>query len=162
MRQATLLLATIVWAHGVHSTRTVIEYISATGDLQITLTIPAAELEDYLRSTTRRQLELDRDPAAPQILQAEVKRWLQLEDRQGRPLVLKWIGFETKAQHVTCFLETKSPRLDGLRLRNLALLTWADGWTNQVIVRRDHKGAVFAHQFQTGKAAFAVIREAKP
>lgn len=145
-------------AHGTHASRTLIEFVPATGEVQITLTMPAAELEEYLRFSTKRQIELDRDKDAARIVFDQIRQWLQLQDRQGRPLALKWVGMEVKAQHIECFIETKTPQLEGARLRHTALIGWTANWVNQVIVRRDQSGPVFSHQFHQGKTDFAVIR----
>ena len=152
------LVTPALWAHGTHASRTLLEYVSSTGDLQITMTIPAAELEEYLRFVTKRQFELDRDKDAARIVFEQLRQWFQLQDAKGRPLALRWVGMNVTAQQVECFLEAKAPQLDGARVRNVALVGWAGNWVNQVIARRDQTGASWSYQFHQGKTDFAVIR----
>jgi len=156
-RRALLLSAAVARAHGTHASRTLIDFVSATGEVQITFLLPAAELEDYLRFVTKRQLELDRDKDAPRLVFAELQKWLQLRGPKGQPLPLRWVGMRIEAQQVECFVETRTPQLAGASVRNTALIGWTAGWVNQVFARRDQSGPSWSHQFHQGKTAFATI-----
>jgi hypothetical protein len=157
-RRALLAVPIAALAHGTHASRTLMEFIPASGELQITVTIPAADLEEYLRFATKRQIELDRDKDAGRILHNELRQWLQLQDRQGRPLPLRWVGLEAKAQTIECYVETKTPKLEGARVRNTMLIGWTANWVNQVIARNGAGGPVWSYQFHQGKTEFAVVR----
>jgi hypothetical protein len=149
-------------AHGVHASRTVVDYLSATGEVQITMTVPAADLEEFLRFETKRQLELDRDKDADAIVFDNVKRWLQFQDAKGAPIDLKWVGMEVKATYVTIFVEARTKLFEGGKVRNVTLLEWDSTWTNQVIIRRNQTGATSDHQFKKGQTGFSSIRFPSP
>jgi hypothetical protein len=144
--------------HGVHSSRTLIDFISATGEIQVTITLPAGDLEDFLRAETKRPLELDRVPEADKIVFTYLKRWVQLQSANGKAIPLNWVGMQVKATYVTCFLEGKATTLQGAKVKNLLLMEWDGTWTNQVIVRRDQTGTTSDHQFKKGATAFSTIR----
>jgi hypothetical protein len=154
-RRTLLVAPLLARAHGTHASRTLIDAVA--GELQITVNIPAAELEEYLRFQTKRQLELDRDQDAPRIVSGQLRQWLQIQDARQRPLALRWVGLQAKAQTIECFLETKAPPLEGLRLKQTALIGWQPNWINQVVVRRDQPKAMWSYQFHQGKTEFATV-----
>jgi phosphoribosylamine-glycine ligase len=140
----------VLQAHGVHASLTQIDYQSSTHTLEITMVVVADDVENHLRRTTGRQIELDRTEDAERLVFAYLKKHFELRTRDDRPIELKWVGMEVAASRLTAYLEAEAGEADGMRVRQDVLFEDLPDQTNILSVKRDRQGRSSDHLFTPG------------
>lgn len=121
------------------STATV-DYQAGSKSLEIMIAMSADHLEEILRKNSGREIELDQSKDAQQLTQAYVLGRFEVKDSTGKPLRLKWVGWEIKGGNVNCYVETPVSSPDGLQVRDDLLIDWQRDQVNRVLPKRDGKG----------------------
>ena len=133
-----LLASLALYWHGVHMSTATVDYRSGSKDVEIMIAMSADHLEEVLRRNSGREVELDRTADAQKLAQDYVLSHFSLKDSGGKPVPLKWVGWEIKGGNVNCYVEAKAAG-EGLKLRNELLIDWQRDQVNRVLPKRDGK-----------------------
>lgn len=141
-----------LFAHGVHASLTSIDYNSESKSLEITMVMTADDVEAAIRKVAGKAVEVD-TPEGEKLVYAYVAEKLQIRNRAGAPLKLKWVGQEVRTAKLTAYLEAPLPEGPaGLKIRDDLLFELLPDQVNMLAVKRDHKGKSSDHLFQAAAA----------
>ncbi len=134
-----VLQLALFW-HGVHLSTATVDYQSATKRLEIVIAMSADHVEEILRQKSGRDIEIDRTPDAQKLAREYVLARFQMKDESGRPIELKWVGWEIKGGNVNVYVEAPAFQGNSVKLRNDLLIDWQRDQVNRVLPKRDGKG----------------------
>jgi hypothetical protein len=145
----SVLMSSVVLAHGVHASLASIQYVEESRSIEIVMVMSADDIETVLRRDTGKQIEVDR--GAEQLVFGYMQKTLEFRSVSGAKVALRWVGMEVSVQKITAYLEAKVPDgPDGLRIRNDLLFDLLADQVNILSVKREVGGKPRAseHLFQ--------------
>lgn len=96
-------------AHKFHTSFTEADYNAAEQSLQITLRTFPDDLEKILSRRAGKPVSLDDKKAAAQQTFAYLQEVFQLQDANGQPVKLAWVGMEAGVDNAWLYFEAKLP-----------------------------------------------------
>ncbi|OYW76820.1 MAG: hypothetical protein B7Z37_07100 [Verrucomicrobia bacterium 12-59-8] len=143
----SLLVATFLHAHSVHTSTAEAEYNGKTKKLEVSLTVFVSDLELALVRQSERKLRMDKTPAAE--FDAEIQAYLAknfvVTDTAGKVAKMEWVGRAMDAESaksddpaVTLFFEVEMPEgVRGLTLRHAVFQDLFKDQMNLLYLRGD-------------------------
>lgn len=122
----SLLVATCLHAHSVHTSTAEAEYNAKTKKLEVSLTVFVSDLEVALVRQSEREMRIDKTPAAEfdAQTQAYLAKTFVVTDAAGKVAKMAWVGREMDAASeksgdpaVVLFFEVEVPEGVGASLR---------------------------------------------
>ena len=124
----SLLVATCLRAHSVHTSTAEAEYNAKTKKLEVSLTVFVSDLELALVRQSEREMKIEKTPAAEfdAQIQAYLAKTFVVTDAAGKVAKLEWVGREMDEESeksgdpaVVLFFEVEVPEgVKGARLQN--------------------------------------------
>ena len=125
-----------VAAHKFYTSLGLVEYNASEKSVEVTLRVFADDLELALKRRAGREVRLDREKDAGQLVLAYLRDTFELKNRDGESKALKWVGMELRAGVAWLYVEAEMPEgLAGARLRDHVLFELFDEQVNTVSVR---------------------------
>ena len=132
---ALALLPATAFAHPYHTTSAVADVRGRT--VEVTLTVTPEDLQEALRRSAGRTIDIDTAPEVDALTHAYTKSRFVLT-HEDQPLALRWIGTEIEADTARLYFEFRLPKkARDITVRNSVFFELAPAQINRVLVRED-------------------------
>ncbi|MCF7790279.1 MAG: hypothetical protein K9N47_29435 [Prosthecobacter sp.] len=145
----SLLVATCLHAHSVHTSTAEAEYNGKTKKLEVSLTVFVSDLELALVRQSEREMRMDKTPAAEfdAQIQAYLAKTFVVTDAAGKVAKMEWVGREMEEASaksgdpaVVLFFEVEVPEgVGGTTVRNAVFLDLFKDQVNLMQLREGDK-----------------------
>ena len=131
--------AALCLAHTFHQSHTEINHNTAEQTLEIVIQLHVDDIEAYLTLKNDRQVDLAAEPEPRKLLEPYINKVFALLDKNGKPLLLRWIGVEIGIHAANIYLETSADPLPA-ELRNAMLADYLPDQENRVTINKNDTG----------------------
>ena len=167
----SMLVATCVHAHSVHTSTAEAEYNAETKRLEVSLTVFVSDLELALVRQSEREMRIDKTPAAAfdAQIQAYLAKTFVVTDAAGKVAKMEWVGREMDEASaksgdpaVVLFFEVEVP--EGTRGLTLKHAVFHELFKDQINLLQIREGALqeemrFTHEHSSKELG---VLETKP
>lgn len=153
-----LLVAPAAGAHKFHASMVTVEYNEREKVAEISIRLFTDDLEESLGRRAGKRVRIGLTPDVERLSLDYVAERLRIEDREGRPLALEWVGLEPRVDVVWVYVQAAAPvGLGGARVEDRIFFDLFDDQVNHVVVKQGRLKSSLV--FKPGTPALTVALE---